>query len=70
MCNARRLQGLHNGPCNGENTTIQVGAGPTAVYQTELAKIVNKLRVYRHVKCIDNRLSTSMHSLRTGNVTL
>jgi acyl-CoA thioesterase-1 len=38
--------GLHDGPCNGVNTTIPGGAGASAVYKPELAQIAAKLKVY------------------------
>lgn len=38
--------GLHDGPCNGVNTTIPGGAGTSAVYKPELAQIAAKLKAY------------------------
>ena len=38
--------GLHDGPCNGVNTTIPGGAGTSAVYKPELTQIAAKLKAY------------------------
>lgn len=38
--------GLHDGPCNGVNTTIPGGAGTSAVYTPELTQIAAKLKSY------------------------
>ena len=38
--------GLHDGPCNGANTTIPGGAGTSAVYSGQLKQIATKLKAY------------------------
>ena len=38
--------GLHNGPCNGANTTIPGGAATSAEYAGELVQIADKLTKY------------------------